>query len=65
MFSSLTNFFTNTSKKKSSQSEENNHSFSNSTESLLVQSTKKILNLMIKVELTHLLKQIFNLVRMM
>ncbi|WP_254229647.1 hypothetical protein [Wolbachia pipientis] len=41
MFSSLTNFFTNTSKKKSSQSEENNHSFSNSTESLLVQSTKK------------------------
>lgn len=41
MFSSLTNFFTNTSKKKSSQSEENNHSFSNSKESLLVQSTKK------------------------
>ncbi|CCE77381.1 MULTISPECIES: hypothetical protein [Wolbachia] len=41
MFSSLTNFFTNTSKKKSSQSEENNHSFSNSTKSLLVQSTKK------------------------
>lgn len=56
MFSSLTNFFTNTSKKKSSQSEENNHSFSNSTKSLLVQSTKKILNLMIKVELTRLLK---------
>lgn len=41
MFSSLANFFTNMSKKKSSQSEENNHSFSNSTESLLVQSTKK------------------------
>jgi len=41
MFSPLNDFFTNTSKKKSSQSEENNHSFSNSTESLLVQSTKK------------------------
>lgn len=41
MFSSLNDFFTNTSKKKSSQSEENNHSFSNSTKSLLVQSTKK------------------------
>lgn len=65
MFSSLTNFFTNTSKKKSSQSEENNHSFSNSTESLLVQSTKKILNLIIKVELTRLLKQILNLVMLM